>query len=171
MDIYEFSKQITNREYLCEVSREEAKWAKDHGIVVVLGRSDDLAEFRGAIEDEADCYNGGRIFERGKKYIDAVWCKGEFTWTYLTNIPHVKFYVFDEGEKYCEGIIFDIKDLEEKPVVLTNFERIKAMNVDEMAEFLEGTNPKTGIVLGGELVVRYRDYIKLWLESEVQVDE
>ena len=112
MDIYEFSKQITNREYLCEVSREEAKWAKDHGIVVVLGRSDDLAEFRGAIEDEADCYNGGRIFERGKKYIDAVWCKGEFTWTYLTNIPHVKFYVFDESEKYCEGIIFNIKDLE-----------------------------------------------------------
>jgi len=119
MDIYEFSKQITNREYLWEVSREEAKWAKDHDIVVVLGRSDDLAEFRGAIEDEVDCYGGGIVYDNGNEFIEAVWCKGGYTWSYETNIPHATFDIYDEGEKYCKGIVFDIND-KNKPLIPIN---------------------------------------------------
>ena len=168
-EIYELANKLNGREYGYEIDKLIAEEAKKYGFVIVHGASDDLAEFRGAIDDEINCYNGGRIFERGNKYIDAVWCKGEYAWSYLTNIPHVDFDIYENGEKYCKGIIFDIKDLNEAPIVLTNFERIKAMNVDEMAEFLEGTNPKTGIILGGELIVRYRGYIKMWLEKEVDI--
>ena len=46
-----------------------------------------------------------------EKYIDAVWCEGEFTWTYNTNIPHATFDIFDDEEKYCKGIVFELKDM------------------------------------------------------------
>ena len=44
----------------------------------------------------------------------AVWCnKDEYTWTYETDIPHAKFIILDndEGNKWCEGIVFDINNL------------------------------------------------------------
>lgn len=38
--------------------KEEEKIAKESGLVVIFGASDDLVEFRGAIYDEIDAYNG-----------------------------------------------------------------------------------------------------------------
>lgn len=108
----DFAKQLNGREYLNEISKEETQKAKELGLVIVFGYSDDNAEFRGAINDEIGCFNGGKIFEKNGKYINALWCKSEFTWTYDTNIPHLTFDIFDNGEKYCKGIIFDKKDLD-----------------------------------------------------------
>lgn len=52
---------INGREYRAEISKEEAKQAKDAGLVVVFGASDDLLEFRGAIYDEIGAYEGTRV--------------------------------------------------------------------------------------------------------------
>ena len=76
----------------------------------MFGYSDDNAEFRGAVDDEVGCYDGGEIFRQGKCYIDAMWCKDEFSWTYNINIPHATFEIYDGDEKYCKGIVFDIAD-------------------------------------------------------------
>lgn len=38
-----------------------AKYAKEQGLVIVYGASDDLMEFKGAIHDEGDCFNGGEV--------------------------------------------------------------------------------------------------------------
>jgi hypothetical protein len=46
------------------------------------------------------------VYEDGEKYIDAVWCEGEYSWTYKTNIPHATFDIWEDGEKYCKGIVF-----------------------------------------------------------------
>lgn len=121
-----------------EEDRRIPEDAKEKGIVVVYGASDDLVEFRGAIDDEAD--GPGEVYlvdgalldesrfdcgcewaERAKaeftarsKTIEALWCEEEeFSWTYRTEIPHATFTVFEDGEKYCRGIVFSLGDIQE----------------------------------------------------------
>ena len=102
----EFAKILNGREYGLEMTPAEERQAEELGLVVVFGYSDDNAEFRGAIYDEIGCYDGGRVFERGDKYIDAKWCDGEYSWMYDTNIPHAVFDIYEDGEKFCRGIVF-----------------------------------------------------------------
>lgn len=136
MNLKEFAALLDGREYGQEMTKAEEQKAKQLGFVVVYGVSDDLAEFGGAIHDEAGCYEGRKIFltesgllegceygsvhckhhEAAKakcKTIEAVWCgEGEFCWTYKTDIPHETFIIREAGELYCRGIVFDIKSLE-----------------------------------------------------------
>ena len=98
--------------------------------MIVYGCSDDLMEFEGAIRDEGGCFDGGRVFfnhdevyqgynkEKYPYWINAVWCGGEkdadgqkITWTYETEIPHESFMIYEGGEPYCRGVVFNIFDL------------------------------------------------------------
>jgi hypothetical protein len=112
--------------------------AKQHGLVIVHGASDDLMEFRGAIYDEIGCYNGGDACVDGKgllpdrdsiddddealadyfirkpsaKLIQALWCaEPGYSWTFTANIPHVTFEITEDGEPYCRGIVFALADV------------------------------------------------------------
>lgn len=131
MDIKEFSKMIDGKEYgYPQFTKEEIQIAKDNGFVIVYGASDDLMEFCGAIEDEGGCFDGGEVFfdrdgvaydEDDKKpnVIEALWCDDDtiaedstiITWTYKTDIPHETFMIYEEGEKYCRGIVFSVDDV------------------------------------------------------------
>lgn len=131
MDIFEFAEKLNGREYRSEITRIEENEAKELGFVIVFGASDDLIEFSGAIDDEADCYDGGTIhFDKNGifeecdyvckyalaakklcKIIEAIWCEGEYSWTYKTDIPHATFDILEDGEKYCRGIVFEIESL------------------------------------------------------------
>lgn len=111
MTIYEFASGLNGREIGNEMTSFEEQRAKELGFVVVFGYSDDCAEFRGAYYEEIGCYDGGKVFKCGGKYIDAVWGKGEFDWTYDTNIPHATFDIFEDGEKHCKGIVFELKEM------------------------------------------------------------
>lgn len=121
-----------------ELDEYARKTAKESGLVVVYGASDDLMELDGAIRDEASVYGGGTVYldEDGllkcpdcepelyncpyysrarekAKWIAAVWC-GEgrkAAWEYNTEIPHATFRVLDDGELYCVGIVFSVEDL------------------------------------------------------------
>lgn len=132
MDIFEFAKKLDGREYGEEILRKEELMAKELGFVVLFGCSDDLAELRGAIYDEVDCWDGGEILldkdgivedcdckygrtaKENAKVIEIVWCggEGEYCWSYKTDIPHATFEIEEDGEKYCKGIVFDIKSLQ-----------------------------------------------------------
>ncbi len=127
------AEKLNGRECGDEVTIEEAKRTADCGLVVVYGASDDLMEFRGAIEDEVGCYNGGVAyltkdgllenecenencphFARMKQEcptIAAVWDHDGYSWTYSTDIPHATFDILEDGEKYCRGIVFSMEDL------------------------------------------------------------
>lgn len=102
--------------------------AKENGLVIVYGASDDLMEFEGAIYDEGDCYDGGEVWfnkngvvdapaTTADKCIEAVWCDGmnrdglPATWTYKTDIPCERFDIWEDGEVYCVGLVFSIEDL------------------------------------------------------------
>ena len=122
---------LNGREYREEITRGEEATAKENGLVVVFGASDDLTEFRGAITDEGGAFGGGEILldtdglfvecDSGCEYseaakekcktIKAIWGEGRFSWQYDTTIPHAKFEILEDGETYCEGIVFDINDL------------------------------------------------------------
>ena len=134
MNIEEFARLLDERNEDDVITEIKKKQAKKLGFVVVFGYSDDNAEFRGAIDDEVGCYNGKEIYldkngifedcEEECKYskaakeqcklIEAVWCdNGGYAWTYETDIPHETFNILDEeGNKWCRGIVFDVKSLE-----------------------------------------------------------
>ena len=61
MDAKELAAKLNGREYCREITDEEVRQAKEAGLVVVFGASDDLIEFRGAIRDEGDCYDGREV--------------------------------------------------------------------------------------------------------------
>lgn len=131
MDIKEFAHKLNGRMYGNEITVEEETFARELGYVVVFGYSDDNTEFRGAIDDEVGSYNGGiiRISSIGvleececncKSYIEAlkhskriyvIWDSDGYSLVYKTQIPHETFEIFDNGDKYCKGIIFKLTDI------------------------------------------------------------
>ncbi|MGF7010575.1 hypothetical protein M2146_001099 [Lachnospiraceae bacterium PF1-22] len=121
MKLKEFADLITGKEYGYKMfSDEELEIATNNGFVIVTGASDDLMEFEGAIYDEADCFDGGRVYitsdgisnEKAECYIDALWCEeGDYSWTYETAIPHETFEVLEGDKPFCRGIVFDIRDV------------------------------------------------------------
>ena len=109
-------------------SREIVQQAKESGLVIVYGASDDLMEFEGAFEDEGGCFCGGTVyFDRNGVSMDdterdysitAKWCNGEdeegnpATWSYETDIPHETFKIWEDGELFCIGLVFSIEDIQ-----------------------------------------------------------
>lgn len=145
MNKKQLAELLNNTQYPVRIDDELRKQAKENGLVIVYGTSDDLMEFEGAIQDEFGCYDGGtalvdskgllperediddddaleEYFSRKKnvRHIEAMWCKeDEYSWTYKTDIPHETFEVLDEAEEYCRGIVFSLSDLSanKKPVI------------------------------------------------------
>jgi len=121
---------LNGREYLDEISPDIQHGLQGTDLVVVFGASDDLMEFRGAINDERgslafitpkglfenecdcdDCPYAERMMAQAKK-IDALFCdEPDISWTYKTDIPHAEFTIWEDGEKYCRGIVFSLSDV------------------------------------------------------------
>lgn len=123
---------LNGREYCREITGELEAQAKQSGLVVVFGGSDDLVEFRGAIHDERGAPGDLHLtrdgllenecddsecpyFEKLKAaatVIEAIWCEEpELSWSYKTTIPHATFNVMEDGETYCRGIVFALSDV------------------------------------------------------------
>ncbi|MBE5976040.1 MAG: hypothetical protein E7251_15730 [Paenibacillaceae bacterium] len=129
MDKKELKRLIDGRQYSYEPFRDVRQAAKEAGLVIVSGASDDLMEYDGAIYDEHGCFEGGVIyFDRQGAFdsdgyatnkIEALWCDKSaldengnvITWTYKTDIPHETFMIYEDGEPYCRGIVFDLEDV------------------------------------------------------------
>jgi len=136
MKAKELAIALTGREVGMEIMPGEERDAKDAGLVVVYGYSDDNVELCGAINDEVGAYSGTTVYltpdgvlqepdcgqndcpyfarEREKaKTIKAVWHdKGGPCWTFETDIPHETFTVMEDGEPFCVVIVFSMADLE-----------------------------------------------------------
>ena len=134
MNAKELAAILDGRQYGEEITALERRNAKDNGLVVIHGASDDLMEVCGAWNDEKGCWGGGTFFieKRGfvnphcddckgcelfkaankdAKTIRAVWCGGGAAWSYETEIPHETFRIYDAGELYCVGIVFSVNDV------------------------------------------------------------
>ena len=62
MKYLELAEKLNGCERGDEMDSDWGQIAKMHGLVVVFGASDDLCEFRGAIDDEIGCYEGRDIY-------------------------------------------------------------------------------------------------------------
>ena len=130
MTVKEYAEMLNSREYgYPQFTKDEIQIAKENGFVIVYGASDDLMEFDGSLYEEAGCFDGGKVyFDKtgaiyelffGSNCIEAVWCDKErtdsagniITWTYKTDIPHETFMIYEDGEPYCEAIVFSIDDV------------------------------------------------------------
>ena len=131
MDAKELALLLNGRPYLNEITDDELSDARKNNIVVVFGRSDDLMCLSGGIADEVGCYNGTKVYiiSRGvltneceddrcpyfsklkekAHFIKAVWDKEGYSWIYETDIAHETFDIIEGGDKYCRGIVFDLK--------------------------------------------------------------
>jgi len=130
----QFAELLNGREYGRDeiVTTDEAKLAKSNRLVVVFGESDDIMMFRGAIDGECDAYEGGTaylstdgLFENKCSNTHCPYAKKEEeklksvtaffgidpAWRYETDISHAMFDIFEDGEVYCRGIVFDIESL------------------------------------------------------------
>lgn len=132
--------KLHNSEYPFRLKKEDLIAAKENGLVVVYGASDDLMEFEGVFCDEVGVNGGGKatidakgvladwelfmensptraeakeFFEREKRsaVIEAVWDSEGYSFVYKTTIPHVAFDVVEGDEKYCRGIVFSVADI------------------------------------------------------------
>lgn len=130
----EIAQMIDGVEYGKAIPLEAVELAKQSGVVIVYGASDDLMEFDGAFRDEVGAFEGGiawmtpkGVFEPkcensncpyaakerdSAVIIRQVWCApGQATWTYITAIPRTTFRVMEDGGVFCEGIVFRLEDV------------------------------------------------------------
>lgn len=119
----QLAEKLDGREYLHEIMPDEEREAESNGLVVVFGFSDDNIEFCGAIDEEIGAYNGRTVYvtpngvytddSHGGRAITAVWCKEgyDFAWMFETDIPHIPFRILEDGEHFCLGIVFSVRDL------------------------------------------------------------
>jgi hypothetical protein len=67
MNKEQFAELLNGRQYRNEITKEEEKLAKENGLLVCFGASDDLLEFRGIVYDEVGAYDGGSALLVKKK--------------------------------------------------------------------------------------------------------
>lgn len=148
MNAKEFAVLLNGRSYGNELTKAEEAQARESGLVVVFGYSDDNMELCGAIHDEIGCYGGGTAyltsagllcndcgedecpyFKQLKKdaaTIEAVWNKYGYSWIYETNIPHESFDILEDGDTYCRGIVFALSDVT-LPIGLSREDAIESL--------------------------------------------
>jgi hypothetical protein len=131
LSIHAFARMLSGRQYGNEISKVEEKTAKEQGLLVIFGASDDLVELRGAIHEEVSAYNGTsfRLENDGLVMphecdcefctfdpddgaeIKVLWDEGEYSWMFETEIPHATFEIVEGEEKYCQGIVLEMKSV------------------------------------------------------------
>ena len=126
--------RINGREYPFDLTKEEQEVCKANRLVVVAGASDDLMEFYGFIRDEMGAPGEAYITQRGlieehfececrycgfealkspARTITAKWCPNpDVSWVIESEIPHANFTIMEDGEKFCEGIVFSMDEVE-----------------------------------------------------------
>jgi len=122
----QLAEMLNGRQYGDETTPEIERLAKENGLCIAFGASDDLLEFRGSVYDEAGAYNGtvvylskkGNVKEEskpGRVDVSASWLPKEpvTTWLVVANIPFAPFDIFEDGELYCRGCVFPFKPIEQ----------------------------------------------------------
>lgn len=129
----DFALALENSEFGIEITQNQMAYCKQSGLVVVFGASTDLAEFRGAITDEAGMgdialtESGKILSEKSLNALDTllddgtiakrpalrliVHTFGEDGHRFATDIPHAEFNIVEDGETFGKGIVFHISDL------------------------------------------------------------
>lgn len=131
MNAKELAEKLNGRNAGDEITKEEAEQAMINNLVVIYGASDDLIEIDGIINDEVCIYGGGDVLfldgdllrpecdddccpHEEKRAERAVSIKAKFDntgWSFDCPFECSTFDIFEDGEIFCKGIVFDRSDL------------------------------------------------------------
>jgi hypothetical protein len=136
MNIFEAALVLNGREYRDEMPEGFEEKLKEAGLIAIYGYSDDLMQFSGCISDEAgagtvhlaqgsipqsECDEGDdcpyfKALIKNFPVVKAIWDEDpEWTWAYETELEHTTFGIFEDGDKFCRGIIIRNSDLPVMP--------------------------------------------------------
>lgn len=133
MDIKEFAQKLNGRKTKKNYptfSEEEIWTAKENGWVIVAVYHCGFTEFDGALNDDIDSYCIDKIFFSKERIftgddenpafpncITVHWSEEQnkngkiIPLALKIDIPHETFMVYEDGELYCQGIVFSASDL------------------------------------------------------------
>lgn len=147
----DLAKRLNGMQYGSHIPAETLDYAKDSGLVIVTGYSDDNVEFEGAFREEVGAYDGVVIMadrdgvimghdcgcehckeiERGVNApfkIDAQWSQNGYSWYIETNIPNAAYFdVMEDDDKFCRGMVFALADLKEVVPVISTEQDLKTI--------------------------------------------
>ena len=116
----ELAARLNGRQYRDEVTEKDIADAKESGLVIIYGASDDLTEFRGTLNEEESAWDGakhyikpdGKIRCKSKDdriEINAEWCPKDLdcSWRITASVPFAPFDIIENGELYCRGCIIE----------------------------------------------------------------
>lgn len=142
MLLKEFATMLNGKECRYPIfTEQELQIAKNNGFVTVTGSSDDLVELNGAITDEGDCFEGGKIYvhaipdgkitQKSDSHdvfsFEAKWCQEKdergniIPWSYAVEREHEDFILYIDGKPYCRGFVFKLDQIEELITEKINF--------------------------------------------------
>jgi hypothetical protein len=189
MNAKELAEKLNGCQYREEVSKELAAQAKENNLVIVFGASDDLMEFRGAIDDEIGAYEGTTAyltadgllnaskcpsgsyclyFDKEKaaaKKIKAIWCDypGDIDceWSYETDIPHATFDVMSDDR---DGSVYCrgiVFSLDDLKEAPQGLTQSQARIIADGLDIYEGAEVFDDPNVDGEVVAAYRALLKI----------
>ena len=84
-------------------------------LIAEAGKTYDYVEITGSLDISADAKLPALTRVGGDLFISAIWCEyadhPSLSWTFRTKIPHETFTIMEDGEPYCIGIVFALKDV------------------------------------------------------------
>ncbi len=128
MDTKTAAARLDGSEYGEEGSHELFAEMRENRLVAFFGSSDDLVEMRGAIHDEAsegevkltssgllvnDCRNRDcPYFAQLARYASSITGTfGKEGWSFVTDLPHERFVVLEDGDRYGDGLVISLDDV------------------------------------------------------------
>lgn len=140
MNAKELAEMLDGAEYPLTnegVWRDARTYAKNNGLVIVQGTSDDLTDFDGAMQEEESAYEGTTHWltgdglyprsecdegdrcpnytgpsEKNAVPLKAIWCGPNLaSWEFEFPVAHETFRVMEGDEVYCIGIVFALADV------------------------------------------------------------
>lgn len=129
------AKMLDGRKCGEETTPEIEAFAKDNGLIIAFGCSDDLLEVRGVFCEEYGAHDGKEILVDGTR-VSAFWnpplSEKTFnkccSWMIDSESEEKKYFKIWEDEKlYCVGVVFEPLDREEIKIELSDeqFDHLK----------------------------------------------
>lgn len=117
----ELANRLDLMQYGTSLSMEELRDAKESGLCIITGASDDIIDFEGTIYEEADAIEGGTVYimpngaikKKNKDgngiKVKAEWCPKdvEASWRISTSVPAATFKVVEGDELFCIGCVIE----------------------------------------------------------------
>lgn len=116
----ELAARLNGRRYRDELTPKDISDAKESGLTIIFGASDDLTEFRGTMDEEESAWDGrkhyikpdGKIRAKskdGRIEINAEWCPKDLdcSWRITASVPFAPFDILEDDELYCRGCVIE----------------------------------------------------------------